>query len=148
MSGRFFGHRELHLVLLALLARRPMHGYELMGELRDRFGPAYRPSAGSVYPAIEALAAEDLISPESGSDPTTYTLTPTGNAALTRRSADLLNIEQRTGVILGTYHSVEAALIRVGNAARAAATRDTLQVERLLTAVAVQLESNHPKETP
>ena len=33
MSNRFFRHRELHVALLALLAERPMHGYELMGEL-------------------------------------------------------------------------------------------------------------------
>ncbi|EUA73856.1 hypothetical protein I540_0264 [Mycobacteroides abscessus subsp. bolletii 1513] len=38
--ARFFRHGELPLVLLALLAQRPMHGYELMSELSRLFGPA------------------------------------------------------------------------------------------------------------
>lgn len=148
MSSRFFGHRELHLVLLALIARRPMHGYEIMGELGERFGPAYRPSAGSVYPAIEALAGEDLIRAEPGTDPTTYGLTPVGQSALERRSADLLKIERRTGVVLGTHHCVEVALARVAEAARVAAGSDSAEVERLLLHIASQLKSLDSKETP
>src|SRR5680860_396049 len=98
MGNRFFRHGELHLVLLALLTERPMHGYELMGELGERFGPAYRPSAGSVYPALDALTAEGLIDAQPDSDPTAYRVTPIGERALTRRSRDLLRLEQRTGV--------------------------------------------------
>ena len=33
MGKRFFRHGELHLVLLALLSRRPMHGYDLMKDV-------------------------------------------------------------------------------------------------------------------
>ncbi|WP_293678532.1 PadR family transcriptional regulator, partial [uncultured Phenylobacterium sp.] len=46
--GRFFGHGDLRIVILALLEERPRHGYELMKELEERTGGAYRPSAGVV----------------------------------------------------------------------------------------------------
>ncbi len=133
MGNRFFRHGELHLVLLALLTERPMHGYELMGELAERFGPAYRPSAGSVYPALDALTAEGLIDAQPDSEPTAYRVTPVGEIALTRRSRDLLRLEQRTGVVMGAVASVEAALARLSETARTAARRlDSGEVERAL----------------
>ncbi len=56
MARRFFRYGELHLVVLSLLARRPMHGYELMGELSRLFGPAYRPSSGQRVPGRRGVA--------------------------------------------------------------------------------------------
>jgi len=148
VSNRFFRHRELHVVLLALLAERPMHGYELMSELGDRFGPTYRPSAGSVYPALESLAAEGLIKPQAKSDPTTYALTPVGERALGARSGDLVKLEQRTGVGLGAVAPVEAALARVTAAARSVSrVVDGAHVERLLADAAERLEALTNKET-
>lgn len=147
MTTRFFRHRELHVVLLALLAERPMHGYELMGELGERFGPAYRPSAGSVYPALDSLLAEDLIRPEQGSEPTSYVLTPVGEAALARRGGDLCRLERRTGVALGTVAPVEAALTRIAHAARTAVRAvNGDRVERLLAETTAQLEELNKKE--
>lgn len=148
MSNRFFRHRELHVVLLALLAERPMHGYELMGELGERFGPTYRPSAGSVYPALESLAAESLIQPRAKSDPTTYALTSSGESALSNRGRDLVKLAQRTGVSLGAVAPVEAALARVTETARGAArVVDGGQVERLLSETVERLEALTNKET-
>ena len=147
MSGRFFRHRELHAVLLALLAERPMHGYELMGELGERFGPAYRPSAGSVYPALDSLAAEDLIEPVPHSDPTAYSLTPVGESALSSRSRDLVKLGQRTGVRLGAVAPVEAALAKLTETARAASrVVDGDRVERVLIETAERLELLTNKE--
>jgi DNA-binding PadR family transcriptional regulator len=148
MSNRFFRHRELHVVLLALLAERPMHGYELMGELGDRFGPTYRPSAGSVYPALESLAAEGLIKAQANSDPTAYALTPVGESALSNRSGDLLKLAQRTGVSLGAVAPVEAALARLTETARRASrVVEGGRVERVLADTAEQLVALTNKET-
>jgi DNA-binding PadR family transcriptional regulator len=148
MSNRFFRHRELHVVVLALLAERPMHGYELMGELGERFGPTYRPSAGSVYPALESLAAEGLIEPEPDADPTTYSLTAIGERALGNRSRELLRLGQRTGVTLGSVAPVEAAIARLVETARGAArVVDGGRVELLLGETAEALESLTKKET-
>jgi len=54
-GGRVFGPGDLRLVLLALIAERPRHGYELIKELEDKFGGGYAPSPGSVYPTLTLL---------------------------------------------------------------------------------------------
>lgn len=110
MGRRFFNHGELPLVLLALLAERPMHGYDLMAELGRLFAPYYRPSPGSVYPAVEALEAEGLIDPQVDDGPRVYRLTPSGEQALEARRDALARLELRTGVRVGQRGTVDAAL--------------------------------------
>ncbi len=77
-SGRFFGPGELRLALLALIAERPGHGYELMSRLEDRCGGAYRPSAGAVYPTLQQLEDEALVRLEIDSGRKVFHPTPTG----------------------------------------------------------------------
>ena len=112
MPRRFFRHGELPLVLLALVAEQPRHGYEIMGELDRLFGPGYRPSPGSVYPAIEALQAEGLIEGEVGNGKTTYRTTAAGEEALAARSDALAALELRTGARLAHTDSIEPVLAR------------------------------------
>lgn len=112
MPRRFFRHGELPLVLLALLAERPRHGYEVMAELARLFGPRYRPSPGSVYPAIEALHAEGLIDGQAHEGKTTYRATAAGNEALGARRDALAALELRTGTRFGDADSIEPLLDR------------------------------------
>ena len=97
--SRFFRYGELPLVLLALIEQEPLNGYELMGELERLFGPAYQPSAGSVYPALQRLEAEDLITPTGDEVPKRYVLTKIGNASIADRRHKLAEIERRTGSV-------------------------------------------------
>jgi DNA-binding PadR family transcriptional regulator len=112
LPRRFFRHGELPLVLLALLAERPRHGYEIMAELKRLFGPRYRPSPGSVYPAIEALDAEGLIDGQTHDGKTTYRVTATGKQAIEARRDALAALEVRTGARLGDADSIETLLDR------------------------------------
>ena len=52
---------DTRAAVLALLAERPMHGYEMIKELEDRTGGVWVPSAGSIYPALQLLEDEGLI---------------------------------------------------------------------------------------
>lgn len=54
-KGRKLSSEELQLVLLALLAERPAHGYELIRLLEEKSGGFYTPSPGMVYPALTYL---------------------------------------------------------------------------------------------
>ncbi|MBJ7331115.1 MAG: PadR family transcriptional regulator [Solirubrobacteraceae bacterium] len=101
MPPRFFRHGELPLVLLALLSDSPRHGYEVMAELNRLFGPRYRASPGSIYPAIEALQAEGLIVGQPSGDKVVYETTPEGDQALKARADMLAALEVRVGVRLG-----------------------------------------------
>jgi DNA-binding PadR family transcriptional regulator len=112
MSRRFFRHGELPLVLLALLDDRPMHGYEVMAELTRLFGPAYRPSPGTVYPAVEALEAEGLLDGREADGRTTYSITEAGADALAERSEALAALEVRTGARVRRSDSLAPTLAR------------------------------------
>lgn len=112
MSRRFFRHGELPLVLLALVARAPRHRYEIMAELTRLFGPRYRASPGSVYPAIDALETEGLLAAEPQDGKVVYRATPAGEEALRERAEMLAALELRVGVRLGDEESLDALLTR------------------------------------
>lgn len=112
MSRRFFRHGELPLVLLALVDRAPRHRYEIMAELTRLFGPRYRASPGSVYPAIDALTTEGLLAAEPRDGRVVYRTTPAGQAALRDRAELLAALELRVGVRLREEDSLETLLTR------------------------------------
>src|SRR5262245_35421231 len=72
---------EIRPLILAALAARPMHGYEVIQELEEKSGGRWRPSAGSVYPTLQQLADEGLVTGEEIDGRRTYTLTADGKAA-------------------------------------------------------------------
>ena len=53
--------RPVRPAVLALLAEEPMHGYQLMQEIRRRTHDRWRPSPGSVYPILQQLEDEGLV---------------------------------------------------------------------------------------
>jgi DNA-binding PadR family transcriptional regulator len=64
-----------------LLAEEPMHGYQIMQELEQRSGGRWRPSAGSIYPTLQQLEDERLISGEELDGRRTFQLTDAGRTA-------------------------------------------------------------------
>src|SRR5438445_501198 len=56
-----FSHGRLRLYLLKLLAEGPKHGYELIRLLENRFLGLYAPSAGTIYPRLQRMEAEALV---------------------------------------------------------------------------------------
>jgi DNA-binding PadR family transcriptional regulator len=72
---------EIRPLVLAALATRPMHGYEVMQELEARSGGRWRPSAGSVYPTLQLLADEGLVTSEEVDGRRVYQLTEAGRTA-------------------------------------------------------------------
>jgi DNA-binding PadR family transcriptional regulator len=81
-GGRGRGRRgNVRAAILALLAERPMHGYEMISELESRTGGVWRPSPGSVYPTLQLLEDEGLIEAVAEGGRKSYTLTEAGRAA-------------------------------------------------------------------
>jgi hypothetical protein len=79
--GTRMGRGDVRAAVLALLAEAPMHGYQIIHEIEERSGGSWKPSAGSVYPTLQLLADEGLISAEESNGRKTYSLTDTGRAA-------------------------------------------------------------------
>ncbi|GAA4234494.1 hypothetical protein GCM10022254_39440 [Actinomadura meridiana] len=76
--GRRTRRGNVRAALLALLAERPMHGYEMIQELDERTGGVWRPSPGSVYPTLQMLEDEGLVNSEEQSGKRLFSLTDTG----------------------------------------------------------------------
>ncbi|MFD5328359.1 PadR family transcriptional regulator [Streptomyces sp. NPDC127092] len=69
---------DVRASILALLKDRPMHGYEMIQEIVERSGGAWKPSPGSVYPTLQMLEDEGLIASESEGGKKLFTLTDAG----------------------------------------------------------------------
>ncbi|MEW2530974.1 PadR family transcriptional regulator [Streptomyces sp. NPDC047071] len=72
---------DVRASILALLKDRPMHGYEMIQEIAERSGGAWKPSPGSVYPTLQLLEDEGLIVSESEGGKKLFSLTESGRAA-------------------------------------------------------------------
>ncbi len=60
-----------------------MHGYEMMQELADRTKGIWRPSPGSLYPALQLLEDQGLVQSETTDGRRQFTLTEKGRSELT-----------------------------------------------------------------
>ncbi len=65
-GGRVFDHGDLRWVVLALIAEKPSHGYEIIKAVVDRVGGAYSPSPGVIYPTLTLLEETGLVAVPGG----------------------------------------------------------------------------------
>jgi DNA-binding PadR family transcriptional regulator len=82
LAGRRLAAGDLQLVLLALLAERPSHGYELIKALEERSGGFYSPSPGMVYPALTWLEEVGYASVAAEGTKKLYSITDSGRTYL------------------------------------------------------------------
>jgi DNA-binding PadR family transcriptional regulator len=80
---------DVRAAVLALLADRPMHGYEMIKEIEERSEGAWTPSAGSIYPMLQLLEDEGLIRGEDSDGKRRFTLTDTGRAEQAEKAEDV-----------------------------------------------------------
>jgi DNA-binding PadR family transcriptional regulator len=78
---------DVRAALLALLAEEPRNGYGLMQEIERRSEGVWRPSPGSVYPALQQLEDEGLIRSEESDGRKVFRLTDAGREAAEEASA-------------------------------------------------------------
>lgn len=84
--GAFFPGRpkvsrgDVRSAILHLLAEEPMHGYQIMSELRERTDGIWQPSPGSIYPTLNLLEDEGLVRAEERDGKKVYALTDEGRA--------------------------------------------------------------------
>ncbi|TYB40990.1 PadR family transcriptional regulator [Actinomadura chibensis] len=79
--GRRTRRGNVRAALLALLAERAMHGYEMIQELDGRTGGVWRPSPGSVYPTLQMLEDEGLVTSREDAGKRLFALTDAGREA-------------------------------------------------------------------
>ena len=97
--GAFFGGRghrgprarrgDVRAALLVLLAEEPRNGYGLMQEIERRSEGVWRPSPGSVYPALQQLEDEGLVRAEEREGSRVFSLTDTGRTYVDEHADEL-----------------------------------------------------------
>ncbi len=87
---------DVRAASLLLLSERPMHGYEMIQELDQRTQGMWRPSPGSVYPTLQMLEDEGLVTAYEADGKRLFTLTDEGRAEAERAKAGPNPWEQAT----------------------------------------------------
>jgi len=72
---------DVRAAMLKLLAEEPRNGYQLMQEIERRSEGVWRPSPGSVYPALQQLEDEGLVRSEETDGRKLFHLTDAGREA-------------------------------------------------------------------
>jgi DNA-binding PadR family transcriptional regulator len=118
-GGDFSGGRKLdaidiQLVILALLAEHPAHGYELIKTIEERSGGFYVPSPGVVYPALTYLNEIGHASVEQQGARKLYSITAEGQAHLAANRMNAETILDTLSRIGGRMDQVREAFAGVG----------------------------------
>jgi DNA-binding PadR family transcriptional regulator len=75
---QWFESGDMKYVILKLLKEKPRHGYEVMKELEDQLRGCYSPSPGTVYPTLQWLEDEGLVTVRDVSGKKVYEITEAG----------------------------------------------------------------------
>jgi DNA-binding PadR family transcriptional regulator len=98
-----FSHGRLRLYLLKLLEESPRHGYDVIRLLEDRFMGLNDPSPGTIYPRLQRLEAEGLVTQSQEGGRKVYQITDAGREELASRRAELAELEAE---ISGSVHGL------------------------------------------
>jgi len=132
---------DVRAAILLLLEEEPRNGYQLMQEIEQRSGGAWRPSPGSVYPALQLLADEGFVRSESRDGGNIFELTDAGRAHVEENRARFGEPWQQAGdavpenvrQLLKLLREVAAAtrqVVHAGDEAQAKAAADLLAETR------------------
>lgn len=114
-----------------------MHGYQIITELVERSGGAWRPSPGSVYPTLQQLEDEGLVTAAERDGRRTYSLTDAGRAEVEAGAARRAPWDELADEDGHTARSLRASAGQLMGAvvqvAHAGSERQLAEAERLLT---------------
>src|SRR5476651_1516458 len=126
---RVFAPGDLKLLLLALIAEQPCHGYDLIRRIESLFDGAYTPSPGVIYPTLTFLEESDLIQGDADGGKKRYTITDAGRLFLSEQAVALDGVRMRIDVskrslrgqdrpqeIHEAVHNLRHALQQIGRA--------------------------------
>jgi DNA-binding PadR family transcriptional regulator len=109
---------DVRTAALLLLAEESLNGYQIMQEIEKRSDGLWRPSPGSVYPALAQLEDEGLVRTEEVRERRTYVLSDAGRAYVDEHRAELgAPWEQMTGAVDDDVGAMFREMRRVGMAA-------------------------------
>ncbi len=69
---------DVRAAILDVLSSEPMNGYQIIQQIAERSGGAWKPSPGSVYPTLQQLEDEGLVEASEGEGRRTLKLSEAG----------------------------------------------------------------------
>jgi DNA-binding PadR family transcriptional regulator len=134
---------DVRAAILDLLAEgQPWNGYQIIQEIGSRTQGVWRPSAGSVYPALQLLEDEGLISTQAAEATDgrtrTFTLTDQGRAYVEEHAAELrASWDAVTGSVdaseVQLRDTVKQVMVAVTQVAQAGSPAQIQQAGKILT---------------
>jgi DNA-binding PadR family transcriptional regulator len=130
---------DVRAAILELLAEEPMHGYQLMQAIAERSGGRWTPSPGAIYPAINQLEDEGLVTVTAESGRKLVILTDAGREAATtdadRRPGPFAPATDEAAEpdlrsLLGQLHDATRQVGRTGTEAQIGAAAEILSSAR------------------
>ncbi|MEU7897712.1 PadR family transcriptional regulator [Nonomuraea sp. NPDC049152] len=127
---------DVRAALLSLLGEEPKNGYQMIQDIEERSRGVWRPSPGSVYPALQQLEDEGLLAGEEAGGSRTYRLTEQGRKLLSERVETLTPWEEVAGSVPEDRHELRLLWGQVseafGHLARTADDRQVAAAKKLL----------------
>jgi DNA-binding PadR family transcriptional regulator len=132
-AGKRARRGDVRTAVLAVLAEKPLHGYDVIRDLEERSGGAWSPSPGSIYPTLQMLEDEGLVVGEEHDGKRVYSLTDAGRKELDERRERSGGAEPWDvgGVPERFLKLREAGFQLVGAAMQAARAGDAAQVDKV-----------------
>jgi DNA-binding PadR family transcriptional regulator len=141
-GGRRARRGDVRAAILLLLEEEPRNGYGVMQEIDERSGGEWRPSPGSVYPALSQLEDEGLVRPREDAGRKAFELTDEGRAYVEEQrealgtpweldeDADGAGSMRETKDLLGQVIRATVQVMQVGDDRQQAEARKTLEETR------------------
>ena len=139
--GRKARRGDVRTAALLLLAEEPRNGYQVMQEIEERSDGVWRPSPGSMYPALQQLEDEGLIRSEEHDGRKLFALTDAGRELVQERGSDKpAPWDQMSGDVSGEAHELAklmrevafafSQVMRTGSEAQMGRAREVLSAAR------------------
>jgi len=146
--GRGFGRERLmrghlNLIILEIIKERPRHGYDVIKAIEERFHGFYSPSAGSVYPILQALEDRDCVTSSEESGKKIYSITKDGAQELKANKATFSDMREHLRHRLGDMGRYSELMREMGyltqfvfGKLRESGSSDTAVIKKLRIAIA------------
>jgi DNA-binding PadR family transcriptional regulator len=142
--------------ILALLAESPRNGYQIMQELTERSRGMWRPSPGSVYPALQQLQDEGLVRSEEAGTGRVFHLTDGGRKYVEEHQAETEapwdwatnETDEELFDLMGQIRHIAAALWQISSSGQADQIAQARKVLTDAKRALYRILSEEPEEEP
>jgi DNA-binding PadR family transcriptional regulator len=111
--------------ILQALKNKPMHGYEIINYLEEQSHGFWRPSAGSVYPNLQLLEEQELVSSKTVEYKKIYTITDKGLAELDNHNSDFKKHFERHEKYAEEFKEIRSSIFEIMTIFKKIAAKET-----------------------